>query len=40
LGLADRAYVLRHGEVAVAGTASELAAATHELERSYFGAVG
>jgi branched-chain amino acid transport system ATP-binding protein len=37
LEVADRAYVLRHGEVAAVGPADELAADTALLEASYLG---
>jgi ABC-type branched-subunit amino acid transport system ATPase component len=35
--VADRAYVLRHGEVAAEGPATALAADTALLEASYLG---
>jgi len=38
LGIADRAYVLRQGSVALSGTARELRANLKEIERSYLSA--
>jgi branched-chain amino acid transport system ATP-binding protein len=40
LGLADRAYVLRTGEVALSGAASELRANYEEVAAAYLGARG
>ena len=37
LEVADRAYVLSHGELAMEGTAEHLAANRHLLESSYLG---
>lgn len=37
LGIADRAYVLENGRFTVSGTSQEVAAAAHQLERSYLG---
>lgn len=38
LAIADRAYVLNHGEMVLSGSASELLADRHMLEASYLGA--
>ncbi len=40
LGIADRAYVLSHGEQVLAGSAAELRADSHLLEASYLGDAG
>jgi branched-chain amino acid transport system ATP-binding protein len=37
LGAADRAYVLRHGELVMQGNAKHLVADAAALEASYFG---
>ena len=40
LEVADRAYVLSHGEIVLEGTAAELKARPQLLEASYLGSSG
>ena len=37
LGVADRAYVLNHGDLVLQGTAAQVRADAHVLESSYLG---